>query len=502
MKKLALILIAVATCLNMAGCNTSKTKGIIKTNPIYLEESVENEEQSDINKYEINVELDVEDRVLYGKTNVSYINNENISLDKIYFHIYPNAYKRKDTSPVPPEDFETVYWDGFKPGSIDIDYVTSNDESLQYNIQGNDETILEINLDNPLEPGNRVEVSIGFKISIPKVYDRLGYGNNCYNFGNWYPIAAVYDDTGWNLDPYYAMGDPFYSDISDYNVSITVPKDFTVAATGEIVDEKLSGNKRNYTFKENYVRDFAWVTSDKFNVDVENVDGIDIKSYYIDGSNNRNELALNTAKNSIKIFNSKYGKYPYKTLSVVGTCFISGMEYPGIVFINSDYYNDNTDDYYLEVTIAHEIAHQWWYAVVGNDEVDEAWVDESLAAYSEVVYYDNTESREYGDSYMEKEYTMVYNSYKKRIQSTEKILQPVTNFKNLNDYAVLVYYKGAMMHDAIRDTVGDKTFFKILQTYYNEYKFKNASSQDFIGIVERVTGKEWDDFFNKWLLNE
>ncbi len=508
MKRLTALFIGILIVLNITGCGKDKTKPIINNNPTTVESigSIESPSENiydkNLNSYDMSVELDLADKLLIGESNISYVNNENIDLDKIYFHIYPNAYKREATVPVAPEDFDVAYSEGFKPGFIDITSVSSNNKSLLYNIEGTGETILSITPDSKLKPGERIEISIEFKVTIPQVDDRLGYGADSFNFGNWYPIAAVYDASGWNLDPYYPMGDPFYSDVSNYRVNITVPEKVIVASTGEAVEERVVEDKKTYTFEEKSVRDFAWVASDKFKVDVEDVDGIKVKNYYLYGSKDRNEFAMTAAKNSIKIYNKIYGKYPYKTFSVVATQFISGMEYPGIVFINKDYYFNNTDKFYLEVTIAHEVAHQWWYSTVGNDEVDEAWVDESLAAYSEVIYYENTQGKEYGDSYMKNDYIKVYNDYKNQIQNGEKILQPVFDFKSLNDYAVLVYYKGAMMHDAIRKEVGDEVFFKILRTYYDKYKFKNATSQDYINVVEEVTGKQWDEFFDKWLLDK
>jgi hypothetical protein len=450
----------------------------------------------------MNVELNPMDKILTGETNVTYINNEDVELNEIYFHIYPNAYKREETAPILAEDITSAYPNGFKPGNIDIATVTLDGKDASYSIEGSGETILKLTLEKPLKQKEHTQIKIGFKIALPNVDDRLGYGDNCFNFGSWYPIAAVYDETGWNLDPYYPMGDPFYSDISDYKVKITVPKQFVVAGTGEITEEKIQGDKKSYVFQESSVRDFAWVSSDKFKVDTQEVDGVKIKNYYLDGDKDRNAMAMTAAKNSVKIFNRIFGKYPYKTYSVVATHFITGMEYPGIVFINKDYYYNNTDEFYLEVTIAHETAHQWWYNTVGNDEVDEAWLDESMAAYSEVIYYENTLDRKQAESYMLHDYLEVYNGYRDKIVGGEVILKPVSEFDNLNDYAVLVYYKGAIMLDAIRTEVGDEIFFKIMTTYYDRYKLKHAKTEDFINVVEEVTGRQWDDFFDKWLMGK
>lgn len=504
---LLLIMLIISGCgLKKNNINTPVySQSTDMTNPPIPSKSkviTSNQVKGDKNLYTISVELDIENKVLTGHEMITYVNKESNKLDDIYFHIYPNAYKSKGTLPVAPENYSQAYSSGFKPGYIDIIGIKDSDKKLDYSIKGIDDTILKVNLDKPLEPDESIDIFIDFKITIPPVSDRLGYMDGVFNFGNWYPIAAVIDNTGWNLDPYYAMGDPFYSDVSDYIVNITVPKNYIVASTGENMKSTVKGNKRTYTFKENSVRDFAWVTSSKFKVDKKTVDGINIWCYTLESDSNKRELALASAINSIKVFNNSFGKYPYKNFSVVSTNFISGMEYPGIVFINKDYYKNYSDEFYLEVTIAHEAAHQWWYAVVGNDEIDEAWIDESLASYSEVVYYEKLLGSQRGNEYFEIQFLYPYTSYKGRFLDGEKILRSVPEFKSTADYALLVYYKGAIMLNAIRDETGDVIFYKILKTFYEKYKFKNATTDNFISVVELVTNKQWDDFFDEWLMNK
>ncbi len=454
------------------------------------------------NLYNISVELDSAKKILKGREHIVYVNNESINLNNIYLHIYPNAYKKLETIPVPPEDYSSAFLSNFKPGYIDIIDISASDENLKYSIEGKDKTILNVSLNLPLKPKENIDIYLEFSITLPEIMDRLGYAEGTFNFGNWYPIAAVYDNSGWNLDPYYSMGDPFYSDVSDYLVKITVPRDYKVASTGEMISETAIPKKKVYIFKENSVRDFAWVASNGFEIDTKNVDGVIVKSYSINSPKYKRDAAMAAAENSIKIFNKAFGKYPYKTYSVAATNFISGMEYPGIVFINKEYYSKNGDDFYLDVTIAHETAHQWWYGVVGNDEVEEAWVDESLTSYSEVVYYEKLLGVGRGQEYFENEFSRVYNSYKGSFSNGETILRPVYDFKTSNDYALLVYYKGAVMLNELRNKVGDEAFYNIMKTYYEGYKFKNATTQDFIHVVENVTEKDWDSFFNKWLLEK
>ncbi|WP_242949551.1 M1 family metallopeptidase [Clostridium pasteurianum] len=332
-------------------------------------------------------------------------------------------------------------------------------------------------------------------MKVPKGKDRLSYYNSSYNFGNWYPIAAEYDDKGWHLDSYYSMGDPFYSTVSDYKVNITVPKDYVVAATGESAREKLKKGLKTYSFSESNVRDFAFTTSNKFKVKEEKVDGINIKCYSL-GTDKELSEQMNYATNSIKIFNRFYGKYPYKTYSVAESSFLTGMEYPGIVFISDNPVYKKGG--YYEAIVVHETAHQWWYGVIGDDEVNEAWLDESFACYSENIYNESIKnSREY---FLQlKDY---YYIYSKNNPDKKVMLKPVQDFKDDMEYSILVYYKGAVMLDDFREKVGNENFFKIIQTYYNRYKYKVTRTEDFIKVSNEITGKDWNEYFNKWLKGE
>lgn len=495
-RKIALALTLFIAVLSFSSCKTNKLT------PQSIKPSSTSTLKDNLTSYNIDAELDTESNQLKGTQDVIYINNENVNLNVIYFHIYPNAYKTEETTPAFSEDKSSAYKNGFKPGYININSVTSSSEKLVYSIEGTDSTLLCIKLKAPLKPKETTNISISFAIILPPIGDRLGYEDELYNFGNWYPIAAVYDETGWNLDPYYSIGDPFYSDTANYKVTITVPKDMTVAATGELNLKELPPAKKSFSFKQSSVRDFAFVASKKLKLSSEKFGNLELKSYYTEGNEEKNRFALKTAKSAVEIYNKAFGDYPYKTLSIVSTSFSTGMEYPGIVFINKDYYHPTADNFYLEVTIAHEIAHQWWYGIVGNDEVDEAWIDESLASYSEVLYYENTISEDYGDSYMQNDYARTYDNNKNDIDQNSIILQSLGNFKNNNDYALLVYYKGAIMQDTLRREVGDENYFKILNTCFERYKYKNITTENFMKIVEEITKKEWDIFFNTWLKNK
>ena len=471
-----------------------------------------NEKSSEVNKaktneYKIDVQFNPKEKSLIATEKVLFTNKTGEELSQIYFHLYPNAFKTKETVPV-LNSLEQAFPNGFEPGYIDIfniKKVNKQDQNLNYEILGSDSTIMRVDLETPLQAGDQIELNITFKVTIPSSVERFGYGEGFFNLGNWYPIVAMYDESGWNLDPYYAIGDPFYSDIANYDVTISVPQDYIVAASGDLMEEKMGEHQqKTYHFASKSMRDFAWVASNHFQVKEKIIDNILLKTYYIDKDEAGNQLALNAAENSLKIFNQKYGEYPYKTYSVVETNFAGGMEYPGIVFISKQYYDENYPSDYLEVVVVHETAHQWWYATVGNDQIDEAWLDEAFASYSEVIYYENNYGKKIGNNYYTQRILSSFERAKTQFASdgnddNEVILKSVNEFKGWSDYGPLVYRKGAILLHELRSQIGDDAFFEILQNYYQRYQFKVAKTEDFIQVVEDVTNKNWDNFFDEWL---
>lgn len=454
--------------------------------------ALKHEIKENSNIYNIDVVFDPENKKITATQEVSITNKSDKTFSKLYFHIYPNAFQNKDMTPFPKEDMSLAYPKGFSPGKMNIRSVSTVNGPLKYNVNG---TTLEVFLDKPLKSAEKIKMFFEFNCIIPPSQGRFGYGDNTFSIANWYPILAVYDEKGWHNDPYYKIGDPFYSDISSYNVNIKTPRGYIVAATGSLVSKKEESDTTIWEYKTDLVRDFAWVVSDKFKVLEDNIGRINVKSYYIENDGNGRK-ALEHAKNSIKVFNKLFGKYPYKDYSVVASDFyIGGMEYPNIVMIGQEFY-DNPE--LLEYIIVHETAHQWWYGLVGNDQINEAWLDESLAEYSTVLYYE----KNYGKETSEKVYhDFILNPYKfyELANQPSNILKPITQFDGWKDYGALVYSRGAIMLKELERRVGKGQFLKALKVYYKNYKYKNATTDDFIESINYVTGTDWTDFMYKWL---
>ena len=462
----------------------------------YLSEEKYNRDILDIkitNEYKIDIEFDPVQKKYIGRQWVKYINNEDVSLSEIYFHVYPNAFEEEGTTPYSSNS----YIGGFNPGLINIGKIMVEDKEINYSILGDDSTLLKIPMESAFVPEKAVEIYMEYEVILPNAVERFGYGDNTFQIGNGYPIAAVYDSRGWNIDPYYSMGEPFYSDVSNYSVTIKAPKDYIIACSGKILSEEVLGESKIWNVEANLMRDFAWAASQNFIIQEEIIDGILVKNYLLPNSEEINKEAAELAYKSVEVYNKIFGKYPYEVLSVV-TADATGMEYPGMVFV---WKSTKSNDESLESTIIHEVAHQWWYGVVGNNQVYEAWLDESFAIYAQKLFYDEVYGEEQGEQYYNER---IVANYENRIGDSDKkelILTPTYMIEDWKEYTGLLH-KGAMFLYKIEKDLGKDKFYNLLNTYYEKYKFSIATTRDFIDICEQLSGKKYEKSVNKWLFGK
>lgn len=238
-------------------------------------------------------------------------------------------------------------------------------------------TALPVDLTSTLEPGATTTVSFDLSITVPARNDRFGHHEGIALLGNALPTLAIRDDTGWHLDPYVDLGESFASVVGRYRVELDVPAALATPSTGSLVRTDPHAERQTRTYVARDVRDFAWAAG-RFDVVHGTADGATVRVWYdpsymsVDGA----RLALRDAIRSMSTYASSFGAYPYPAVEVVAAAFTSfqGMEYPRIVFANP-----------ARRVIAHELAHQWWYAIVGNDQYAEPWLDESFATWASTL---------------------------------------------------------------------------------------------------------------------
>ena len=461
-------------------------------------------EEKPLSTYKMELNYNAEEKVLNGEEEITFINNYDNMFTYLYLHLYPNAFREGAiNSVVSSSDEDSAYPNGKSYGDIEIISVTYGEEELNFTIEGEDKNILKIDLPFELFPDESITFNINYKVQLANINHRLGYGNNTINFGNFYPIICMYEEgKGFITDLYHSNGDPFYSECANYEVKISYPSSYMLASSGQFLSSSNEDNKTTSIIKEEKIRDFCFVLSEKFKHSSVKV-GDTIINYYGYVNDDNIEKCLNISADALTTFNEMFGKYPYSQLSIVKSNFVhGGMEYPNLVLISDEVASED-----LAYVIVHEIAHQWWYGVVGNDEYNHAWQDEGLAEYSTLLFF--KENQEYGEDFDE----MINNStlsYKTFVRVFTDVLGEVdtsmdralNEFNTEPEYVECTYTKGLLLFNAIHEMVGDKKFFKALKDYYKNYSFENASSAQMIASFNKSTGYDLEGFFNSWLNGE
>lgn len=483
MKKFFVILLSFFSIFAFSGCKEKDDLNTIS---------------KDLTNYEIVVDLNTETKTATVSQKINYINNTGCILKNLKLHLYPQNFKQGATQTViNSTKLNEAYPNGMSFANFEICRITVEDKDTSIVYEGDHNDILSINLENSLLPDKRIDIYIDFNFALPNCNHRFGYGENTINLANFYPIMCVYENGNFNTNGYHANGDPFYSDIANYSVSLTSNNQYVVAGTGEKTEEKLEENKTKTTFKATLVRDFALVLSNKFEVISGKYKNTKIEYFYF--NDEFAEQSLKAGVDAIKTFSELFGEYPYSTFSIVKTDFVhGGMEYPNLVMISSDI--ENLDDY-LNVII-HETAHQWWYGMVGNDEYKNPWLDEALTEYSTILFYDYSEGYNLNHNDMvascKENYSLFISVYEEVLGTIDTSMRAVNEYSTEPEYTYCTYVKGVLMCDSLYQLIGEKNFIKGLKTYFKTYKFKNTTPENLIDSFETACKQNLTNFFNSW----
>lgn len=439
------------------------------------------EKLPEIPQYDIQLEVDFENATFKGTAQIDYTNLEEVDLDSLYYRLFPNGGK------------------SYGNGSLEVYLVKVDGQEVQ-TVLSIDDSVLEVKLPKPLIIGENIQITISFNGEVPRDFAGNGYGiynlsNNVLALAGWFPILAVYDDEGWNLDPVRSIGDSVYSDMAYYTVELIAPENLEAATTGSLVGSRACEDGQIcHSFVSGPARDFVLVLARDFEVINKKVQGTKINTHYLPDHRDAAQNTINIAINALKTFNKKFGPYPYTELDIVDVPMNGsiGVEFPGIILNSSTIYGDT-------VFTAHEIAHQWWYNVVGSDVIEDPWLDEALTSYSSIIYF------EYNST--EEEYQGIFNYFKREHQNNIKaggddlVTESLDHFEELGakHYSLIVYIKGALFFHSLREKIGDDAFFKALQDYYQVKKYQTASPEDLLDAFEKSSGEQLDDLYQEWL---
>ncbi len=430
-------------------------------------------------KYTIRAEYFPEERRLFAEMDASIVNPSDNAWEELRFALAPNAYREGAAfAPVSELYAPAAYYDGMSYGGVKI---VSVEGAAGYEVCGEDANVLAVALEEPLYPDETADISLTFEVTLAKINHRLGVGERAVNLANFYPVLEQYGEGGFCDRVYAPYGDPFVTECADYDVTLTVPAEYTVcgAATRE-----EAGGKAVCNLQAENVRDVAFVLGTEFESLAGAAGDVPVTYYYLDDGDASRTLAA--ACDSLSYYAETFGEYAYPQYAVVQTDFpYGGMEYPMLSMIARDLKSGD-----IPLVVAHETAHQWWYAMVGSDQYNEAWQDEGLAEFSTALFLD--EYPAYGGSYAdmvaasELSYRSFYSVHTQVSgEADTRMSKPLTEFSGEYEYRNLAYDKGVILFDNLRAAAGDKRFFAALSEYCERYGGKIASPADMVACFHR-----------------
>ncbi len=512
MRKIFAILIIIVVAIT-SGCNKNEQKKEDKTQAVYLgtdtkillkeiqeyttDKHIKPSEELPAcyaESYDMNVKLDVDKKTLSGNVVINLVNKTKDTINKVCIRNYAASILEKE-----------------KKGSsiINSAMIKSSNEKLAIDVK-QDPSVVYLDLSgHKLKPGESVSIKLNFTTDIPKINDRFGYhqegNNNIFQLSFCFPIMAMYENGKWSESPYIWSAESNYNKVAKFNVKLEVAEGYIVVASG---DEKTEGPVATITGDN--LREMAIVASNYMKVETETTtNGIKINNYTLDYDiKEYNDFSMSSAKDSIELYSKLFGDYPYKELDVVQTFQESAMEYPGLIMIglpDVKEVNDIREGYTysdLCLRVAHEVAHQWFYAGVGNDPYNEPWLDEGFAEYCEDILYPysisdsykkaiKSEQKHFGnDRYYgcatKQEFEEDMKLSTEQITGDKYIISKPYNEYEKDDYSPYVYEGGKMFLYELRKAMGDGAFFYTMRKYYKNYCFKEAKGTDFIETVKAI----------------
>ncbi len=430
---------------------------------------------------------------LTGKVQLHYRNDGPVSRDELYLRLYANDAR-------------------YAEGDMALENVRAGGEPVEpeMSVAG---TVARLPLSKTLAVGESTDVAYDFVTQAP-TSPRQSYGIFSYQpdggtlvLAHWFPMLAGVDPDGdWNVEPPSVLGDVIFSNTALFDVEVTAPEDLVLVTTGTRVARTVSGDKATAHFVSGPVRDFTMVLDDDYESSSVEVDGTTVTSWYNPEHAGGGEAVLRFGSQALALYNELFGPYPYEEVDLVDLTVrngAAGVEFPQLMFIGGDYYDDfdpgsDGRPSFLETIVAHEVGHQWWYALVGNDQYQHAFIDEGLTSYVTTdVYFE----RVYDETVAHREVAIQLETpYVRRlINGGDDIAdQPTDAFLSDSAYGTIIYDKAALGFGAIRDEIGDRAFFAALRAYAAANRFTVATPDDLLTAFETASNEQLDDLWHHW----
>lgn len=433
-------------------------------------------------EYHIEVEISADMLTLEGREEARYTNGEELPLNEIYFQLFPNI----------------------TGGVSRVSAVTVNDQSVEPEYMFYDSAV-RISFEPALQKGETVIIGMDFEVEVALEmagnFGLFGYFEGVLVLDSFYPVIPVFNEEGWNVGVPSRNGDITFFDASLYLLRVTANDNLVIVASGSEVARVDEDGKQSVTFAAGPARDFYMAASEDFIVASEQVGDTTINSYTLSGAKGDGTTALQFAIGATKVFNERLGMYPYIEMDLVSTPMLAlGIEYPGIMGVALPAYDPTQTvsglpyPILLESVVAHEVAHQWFYNVIGNDQLDEPWLDEALSQYITGQYYSDV----YGEE-IAKDYRSSWDSRWGRVDYVEiPIGLPAAAYTS-ETYSPIVYGRGPLFINAIAEEIGQDALDQVLRDYYQSHIWGIGTTASFRRTSETSCQCDLSELFEAWV---
>ena len=426
-------------------------------------------------RYTLNVNMDYDAHTASVDETILYPNLTGNQLNVLVLAVTPNLWD-----------------DSFVLSSLSID----DEPVTTYTLDGQR---LDISLASILPANGVTNIQLQYTLTLPFAEQEdpnvsrpriFGYTNRQINLVNWYPFVVPNIDGEWILhDPWY-YGENLVYDAADYEVNLKFadPASAPIVAASGVPEALPDGGTR---YKVESARAFAISASRDFQTASTQAGDITLTSYYFPLYDRGGQAALQATAQAVQVYSSLYGPYSHKSLAIVMGDFNDGMEYSAFFYLSRDFYNlyDGTPANYLTFVTVHETAHQWWFEQVANDQALQPWLDESLATYSERLYYENTQP----------DLVAWWWSYRIDFYNPEGFVDiPIYEGQGFRPYTNATYFQGAHFLEKVRERIGDDAFFAFIQDYFDQGRGKIVNANDFFRILRAHTCTDISDLINQY----
>ena len=417
-----------------------------------------------------------------GTEEVRYTNTEDVELNEIQFRLFPNILG----------------------GEMSVSDLTIDGQPLTPEFELNN-SLMIVRLSSPLEIGQSVVLKMDYAVTVPQSlelnYGVLAYADDVLALAHAYPMIAVYDDEGWNAEIPPQDGDVTFADTSFYVVRIHAPRNLTLATSGTRLSLDEDGQTQVLTVANGPARDFYLAASPNYVETAQTFGEVTIRSFAPISAQDGSDFAIDVASKAIDVFSRRYAPYPYTELDIVSTPTLAlGIEYPGAIAITSRIYDVNNDyrgtpaSVYLESTVAHEVGHQWFYSLVGDDQLDDPWLDESLTQFATLQYFTD----QYGADGARGFQSSLEGRWARVGNADIPIGLPVAGYQGA-EYGAIVYGRGPLFFVALRDEMGTDSFDAFLKEYTENLAWGIATPEYLQSLAESHCACELDELYKEWV---